>query len=92
MVVGDRIYYDEYVGSGDVRIKSANLDGTGITTIAVGVSRVVYGLAYDPYGQKIYWGDRRVNNMMRANLDGSQAEIYYTGTAGTNGIVIGKKQ
>ena len=92
MVVGDRIYYDEYVGSGDVRIKSANLDGTGITTIAVGISRVVYGLAYDPYGQKIYWGDRRVNNMMRANLDGSQAEIYYTGTAGTNGIVIGKKQ
>ncbi len=92
MVVGNRIYYDEYVGSGDVRIKSANLDGTGITTIAVGISRVVYGLAYDPYGQKIYWGDRRVNNMMRANLDGSQAEIYYTGTAGTNGIVIGKKQ
>ncbi|MEO5790365.1 PKD domain-containing protein [Gelidibacter sp.] len=92
MVVGDRIYYDEYVGSGDVRIKSANLDGTGITTIAVGISRVVYGLAYDPYGQKIYWGDRRVNNMMRANLDGSQAEIYYKATAGTNGIVIGKRQ
>lgn len=92
MVVGDRIYYDEYVASGDIRIKSANLDGTGVTTIAVGISRVVYGLAYDPYGQKIYWGDRRANNMMRANLDGSEAEIYYAAAAGTNGIVIGKRQ
>ena len=91
MVVGDRIYYDEYVASGDIRIKSANLDGTGVTTIAVGISRVVYGLAYDPYGQKIYWGDRRAYNMMRANLDGSEAEIYYATTAGTNGIVIGKR-
>lgn len=92
IVVGDRIYYDEYVASGDIRIKSANLDGTGITTIAVGVSRVVYGLAYDPYGEKLYWGDRRAYTMMRANLDGSDAEIYYQATAGTNGIVIGKRQ
>ena len=91
MVVGDRIYYDEYVASGDIRIKSANLDGTGVTTIAVGISRVVYGLAYDPYGQKIYWGDRRANTMMRANLDGSEAEIYYKTTTATNGIVIGKR-
>jgi PKD repeat protein len=91
IVVGNRIYYDEYVASGDIRIKSANLDGTGITTIAVGVSRVVYGLAYDPYGEKLYWGDRRAYTMMRANLDGSDAEIYYQGTAGISGIVIGKR-
>ena len=92
IVVGNRIFYDEYVASGDIRIKSANLDGTGVTTIAVGVSRVVYGLAYDAHGQKIYWGDRRANNMMRANLDGSEAEIYYKASAGTNGIVIGKRE
>lgn len=92
MVVGNRIYYDEYVASGDIRIKSADLDGSGITTIAVGVSRVLYGLAYDPNEEKIYWGDRRTFTMMRANLDGSGAEIYYQTTAGTNGIVIGKKQ
>ncbi|WP_417371135.1 PKD domain-containing protein [Gelidibacter japonicus] len=91
IVVGNRIYYDEYVASGDIRIKSANLDGTGITTIAVGVSRVVYGLAYDPHEEKIYWGDRRAYTMMRANLDGSDAEIYYQGTAGISGIVIGKR-
>lgn len=92
IVVGNRIYYDEYVASGDVRIKSANFDGTGVTTIAVGISRVVYGLAYDANEEKIYWGDRRAYTMMRANLDGSDAELYYQATAGTNGIVIGKKQ
>lgn len=90
IVVGNRIYYDEYIGSGDIRIKSANLDGTGISTIAVGVSRVVYGLAYDPYGEKIYWGDRSASTMMRANLDGSEAEVFYQGTASVLGIVIGK--
>lgn len=92
MVVGNRVYYDEYVASGDIRIKSANLDGTDVSTIAVGVSRVVYGLAYDPNEEKIYWGDRRAYTMMRANLDGSDAEIYYQTTVGTNGIVIGKRQ
>ncbi len=92
IVVGNRIYYDEYVASGDIRIKSANLDGTDVSTIAVGVSRVVYGLAYDPNEEKIYWGDRRAYTMMRANLDGSDAEIYYQTTVGTNGIVIGKRQ
>ncbi|WP_190246258.1 PKD domain-containing protein [Gelidibacter gilvus] len=92
IVVGNRIYYDEYVASGDIRIKSANLDGNDVSTIAVGVSRVVYGLAYDPNEEKIYWGDRRAYTMMRANLDGSDAEIYYQTTVGTNGIVIGKRQ
>lgn len=91
MVVGDRIYYDEYVASGDVRLKSANLDGTGITTIATGISRVLYGLAYDSYEQKIYWGDRSSSTMMRVNLDGSNPEVYYKTTTATNGIVIGKR-
>lgn len=92
IVVGDRIYYDEYNGAGDIRIKSANLDGSNVTTIAVSISRVVYGLAYDPYEQKIYWGDRTPNTMMRANLDGSNAEVYYVGTSTVLGIVIGKQE
>lgn len=92
IVVKDRIYYDEYVASGDIRIKSANLDGTDISTIAVGVSRVVYGLAYDPHEQKIYWGDRSTDTMMRANLDGSDAEAWYRASGDTNGIVIGKRK
>lgn len=90
LVVGDRIYYDEYAGSGDIRLKSAKLDGTNVTTLAVGITRVVYGLAYDPEGQKIYWGDRNINTIMRSNLDGSNPEAWYVGNGGPRGIVIGK--
>lgn len=91
-VIGNRIYYDEYVGSGDIRLKSANLDGTGVSTVAVGIGRVVYGIGYDAENQKIYWGDRATDVMMRANLDGSSPEVFYTASGDTRGIVIGKQQ
>lgn len=91
-VIKDRIYYDEYIGSGDIRIKSAALDGTNITTIAVGIGRVVYGIGYDPNEDKIYWGDRATDVIMRANLDGSNPETWFSSTADTRGIVIGKQQ
>lgn len=88
-VIGDRIYFDEYNGSGDIRIKSANLDGTGVSTVAVGIGRVIYGIAYDAENQKIYWGDRSTDVMMRANLDGSNTEVFYQASGDTRGIVIG---
>ncbi len=88
-VFEDRIYYDEYVASGDIRIKSAALDGTNITTIATGIGRVVYGIGFDATANKIYWGDRATDAMMRANLDGSNIELYYQAESDTRGIVIG---
>src|SRR5690606_20035387 len=89
-IIDNRIFYDEYVGSGDIRLKSANLDGSGISTVAVGIGRVVYGLAYDAENQKIYWGDRDTDQMMRANLDGTSPEVFYIANGDTRGIVIGK--
>lgn len=91
-VIGNRIFYDEYVASGDIRLKSANLDGTGISTVAVGIGRVIYGIAYDAENQKVYWGDRATDKMMRANLDGSSPEVFYSASGDTRGIVIGKQQ
>lgn len=89
MVINDRIYYDEYIESGDIRIKSADLDGSNITTIATGIGRLVYGIGYDASAGKIYWGDRTTKTMWRANLDGSESELYYQATSDTRGIVIG---
>jgi len=90
LVVGDKIFYDEYVASGDIRLKSANLDGTGISTLAVNIGRVVYGIGYDANDNKIYWGDRATDVIMRANLDGSSPEAWFTHSADTRGIVIGE--
>ena len=88
-VINDRIYYDEYISSGDIRIKSAALDGTNTTTIATGIGRLVYGIGYDISANKIYWGDRSTKAMWRSNLDGSNSELYYQATSDTRGIVIG---
>jgi hypothetical protein len=91
LVIGDKIYFDEFVASGDVYLKSANLDGSAVATVATGISRVVYGIAYDRYAQKVYWVDRNNNKIMRANLDGTNPEPWHTGT-NARGLVIGKKK
>jgi PKD repeat protein len=91
IVADDKIYYDDYAGPGDIRLQSANFDGTGVALIAAGISRVVYGLSYDSSEQKIYWGDRTPGTIMRANLDGSSAQAWYV-SAGSSprGITFGK--
>ena len=87
-VIKDRIYFDEFVGSGDIRLKSAALDGSNISTIATGIGRPIYGIGYDTSEEKIYYGDRTTDAMMRSNLDGSESELWYQATADTKGIVI----
>lgn len=92
IVVGDRIFYDEYVESGDIRLKSADLNGASVTTIATNITRVVYGLGYEAASNKIYWGDRNAGTIMRANPDGSGAEAWYTQDGSSpRGICFGKE-
>jgi PKD repeat protein len=92
IVANNRIFFDQYVGAGDIHLKSAKLDGSDIAVLATGISRVVYGLAYEPVGQKIYWGDRNKGTIMRANPDGSGAEPWFVDVnTGPRGIVFGKK-
>lgn len=92
IVVNDRIYYDEYVDSGDIRLKSADLNGGDVTTLATNISRVVYGLGYEAASNKIYWGDRNLGTIMRANLDGSEAEAWFIQDGSSpRGIVFGKE-
>lgn len=92
LVVGDRIYFDQFIASGDIQLKSANLDGSSIAVLATGITRVVYALGYEPVGNKIYWGDRNKGAIMRANPDGSNAEQWYVSLGSSpRGIVFGKK-
>jgi hypothetical protein len=91
IVANNRIYFDQYVAAGDIHLKSAKLDGTDIAVLATGISRVVYGLAYESTGQKIYWGDRNKGIIMRANLDGSGAETWYEAVGSSpRGICFGR--
>ena len=93
LVIDNRVYFDFYVASGDIHLKSANLDGTGMGTITTGISKVVFGIGYEPEGKKIYWGDRSVGKIMRANTDGTGIETWYTKSGSSpRGIVFGKKK
>ncbi|HTF18618.1 MAG TPA: PKD domain-containing protein [Chryseolinea sp.] len=92
IVVGTKIYFDDFVASGDVQLKNANFDGTGIATVATSISRVVYGLGYDKHGKKIYWVDRNLNTISRANLDGTSTEPWLVAASSPRGIAIGKKK
>jgi PKD repeat protein len=93
LVIGDRLYFDQWVATGDIHLKSANLDGTGISTLTTGITRVVFGIGYEPENNMIYWGDRNAGKIMRSNLDGSGIEPWYE-SSGSNprGIVFGKKK
>jgi PKD repeat protein len=93
LVVGERIYFDQFIATGDIQIKSSLLNGTGISTISTNNSKVVFGIGYEPNSKQIYWGDRTPGKIMRANLDGSGVETWYT-SAGSSprGIVFGKKK
>ncbi|MFT3737764.1 MAG: PKD domain-containing protein [Breznakibacter sp.] len=93
LVVGGKVYFDYYVASGDIYIKSANLDGSGVGTISTGNSRVVFGIGYESWSNKIYWGDRGAGKIKRANLDGSGVETWYSKDGSSpRAIVFGKKK
>jgi PKD repeat protein len=93
LVIGNKLYFDQWVASGDIQLKASNLDGTGIGTITTGISKVVFGIGYDAVNKKIYWGDRSVGKIMRGNMDGSSIETWYQKSGSSpRGIVFGKKK
>jgi len=93
LVVGNRVYFDYWVASGDIHLKSSNLDGTSMGTLTTGIPKVVFGLGYESKSNKIYWGNRKDGKIMRANLDGSGIETWYTKDGSSpRGIVFGKKK
>jgi hypothetical protein len=93
LIIGNRVYFDQWVASGDIHLKSANLDGTVISTITTGISRVVFGIGYESEYNKIYWGDRTPGKIMRGNTDGSGIETWYEKSGSSpRGIEFGKKK
>ena len=93
LVAGNRLFFDYYVASGDIHLKSTDLTGNSMATLATGISKVVFGLAYEASSNKIYWGDRSAGKIMRANLDGSGVETWYSASGSSpRGICFGKKK
>lgn len=93
LVIGNRLYFDYYNESGDIQLKSTDLDGSNMSTITTGISKVIFGLAYDAENDKLYWGDRSNGFIQRGNLDGSAIETWYSKeNSSPRGIVFGKNK
>ena len=69
------------------RIRRANLDGSGVTTLLQGLTRPLH-VALDLAGGKIYWSDLDAGQILRANLNGSGQEILVRNQIGPDGIAL----
>lgn len=83
-LVNNKMYLTDQAGS----VAWANLDGTGIQTLATGGRPS--GVAVDAINNKFYWTDwEGENNVWQANLDGSNAAAIITSQfSNLNGIDV----
>ncbi len=73
-----RLYW---ASGGDNVIRTANLDGSGMTTVLSG-SGELWSVAVDPLEGKVYWTSYAGKKIWRANLDGTGVEIIQQMTDG----------
>jgi hypothetical protein len=77
------MYWSEYTAG---RIRRANLDGSGVTTLLQGLPSPLC-VALDLAGGKTYWSGF-TGQILRANLDGSGKEILVRNLNGPVGIAL----
>jgi DNA-binding beta-propeller fold protein YncE len=85
-VAGGKVYWTEMTGESGGTINSANLDGTGATTLA-SILSVPMGIAVDATGNNLYWTNAR-GRIQRANLDGSGIQNVLQELSGPTDIVV----
>ena len=81
-----KVYWTEKTGGSSGTINSANLDGTGATTLA-SILSVPMGIAVDATGNNLYWTNAR-GRIQRANLDGSGIQNVVQDLSGPTDIVV----
>ena len=75
--VNEKLYF-VHGGSGPPLIGRSNLDGSGLETVLT-ASSPLHGLAIDPLAGKLYFSVRNDSAIHRANLDGSNTEVFLSG-------------
>lgn len=90
-VIEDQLFYYGYDG-GNYSLFKANLDGGNTSLIASGMNGDVYGIAYNPDDQKVYWSDQRNGIIWRSTLNGTEKEAWFTDPGmRIYSVIIGKK-
>lgn len=69
-------------------IMQSSLSGSGVVKIADVPRTRVHGMAIDFDASKLYWANRDGGTIGRANLDGTDAEVFLTGLKSPRGLFI----
>ena len=85
-VGGGKIYWTSQVNASSGAINSANLDGTGATTLTT-ILAVPMGIAVDTAGSKLYWTNSR-GRIQSANLNGSSIKNVMQNLTDPTDIVV----
>ena len=85
-VGGGKIYWTSQVNASSGAINSANLDGTGATTLT-SILAVPMGIAVDTAGSKLYWTNSR-GRIQSANLNGSSIKNVLQNLSDPTDIVV----
>ena len=81
----NKVYWTEQTGNITGRIRSANLDGTGVADLFA-LTAVPAGIAVD--GNTVYWANGW-GKVQRRNLDGSQFQDLVTGLMSPGAVAVG---
>ena len=85
-VGGGKIYWTSQVNASSGAINSANLDGTGATTLTT-ILAVPMGIAVDTASSKLYWTNSR-GRIQSANLNGSSIKNVMQNLSDPTDIVV----
>jgi DNA-binding beta-propeller fold protein YncE len=88
---GDKIYWAESYSpwtGGTPHIRRSNPDGTGAEDLVLSGLNNPFSLALDIIARKIYWGDRNLRTIFRANLDGTEIQTVARGISDPTAIAI----
>ena len=86
-VGGGKVYWTTQTGPSAGSIHSANLDGTGATTLNT-LMAVPMGIAVDTAGSKLYWTNSR-GRVQSGNLTGKSIQNLVQNRSGATDIVVG---
>ena len=85
-IANGKVYWTEMAAAGGGTINSANLDGTGATTLT-SILATPMGISVDPAGSKLYWTNSR-GRVQSANLNGSGIKNVVDGLGHPGEIVV----
>ena len=85
-IANGKVYWTEMAAAGGGTINSANLDGTGATTLT-SILATPMGISVDPAGSKLYWTNSR-GRVQSANLNGLGIKNVVDGLGHPGEIVV----